>query len=395
MILIYREGSDIGGTLAWRRNLTNFFIWTSAFHFRQICGVSKFLIHTAAEQVAAHLRGEILRGVWSGVMPGGDKLAAELGIGCNTAEAALALLEKEGLLMNRGSRRGRIVVAHPVAPGIPSLRIAILYSEAVDRGLDYMIDLEHELAVAGHVKFPALKTMEDLGMDTKRITRMVGATEADAWVVLAGPAELMEWFARRETPTFAMFGRRQGLPIAGAGPDKRRALIEATRRLVELGHRRIVLLARPRRRLPKPGLSEQAFLDELAAHGLPSGDYNLPPWEETPAGFNARLEALFRVTPPTALIIQEAAFFFAALQFLSRWRLSVPDDVSLLCTDNSPDFDWCTPGVSHIRWESRPLVRGVLKWASNVSRGKVDVRQTEIDAEFVPGGTIGPASVGR
>ena len=52
-------------------------------------------------------------------------------------------------------------------------------------------------------------------------------------------------------------------------------------------------------------------------------------------------------------------------------------------------------GVSHIRWESRPLVRGVLKWANNVSRGKVDVRQMEIDAEFVPGGTIGPAPGGR
>jgi hypothetical protein len=51
------------------------------------------------------------------------------------------------------------------------IRIAVHYSEAMERGLDSMIGLEHELALAGHVEFPAPKTMEDLGMDTKRIVR--------------------------------------------------------------------------------------------------------------------------------------------------------------------------------------------------------------------------------
>jgi DNA-binding LacI/PurR family transcriptional regulator/DNA-binding transcriptional regulator YhcF (GntR family) len=348
-------------------------------------------LFTAAEQVAAHLRAEIVRGVWSGAMPGGDRLAAELGIGCNTAEAALALLEKEGLLMNRGRRRGRMVAARPGLAETRALRVAILYSEAVDRGLDYMIELEHALSVAGHTRFAAPKTMMDLNMNTRRIARMVGKTDADAWVVLGGAADLLEWFTRRQTPTYAIFGRRRSLAVAGVGPDKSAAMIAATRRLVELGHRRIVLLARPRRRLPMPGLSEQTFLDELAAQGLPTGQYNLPPWEESVDGFHGRLKALFRVTPPTALIIQEVPFFLAALQFLSRRRLSVPDDVSLICTDHSPDFDWCRPTVSHIRWESRPLVRSVLKWTENMSLGRRDLRQTEIQAEFVEGGTIGRA----
>ncbi len=135
--------------------------------------------------------------------------------------------------------------------------------------------------------------------------------------------------------------------------------------------------------------------DKLAALGVPTGEYNLPPWEESPDGFHARLEELFRVTPPTALIIQEAPFFIAALQFLSRRKLSVPDDVSLICTDHSPDFDWCRPDVSHIRWKSRPLVRAVLRWAAHVRNGKRDLRQTEIPADFVEGGTVRPAPRGN
>ncbi len=350
----------------------------------------QFIITTAAEQVAAHLRAEILRGVWRGAMPGGDKLAAELGIGCNTAEAALVLLEKEGLLKSQGLRRGRIVVERPRGAEVPALRIAILYSEAANAGLDYIVDIQHELTAAGHTCTAAPKTMEDLGMDAKRISRMAGETEADAWLVLGGSDELLSWFAAGEKPAFALFGRRSGKRMAGAGPDKREAMTEAVRRLVALGHRRIVLLARPRRRLPKPGQLEQTFLDELAAHGLKTGEYNLPPWEETPAGLHARLESLFRVTPPTALIIQEAPHFFAAQQFLSSRRLSSPGDVSLVCTDHSPDFEWCQPAVSHIRWESRPLVRRIVQWAANVSHEKEDMRQTKSSAHFVQAGTIGP-----
>ena len=350
------------------------------------------VILTAAEQVAAHLRGKIRKGAWSGQMPGGDRLAAELGIGCNTAEAALALLVKEGILRNQGRRRGRIVVAQPGAAATPSLRIGILFSEPADAALDYMVEIRHALENAGHTSFAAPKSMADLGMDVERIQRMAAMTEADAWLVVSGSYELLEWFAKGKTPAFAMFGRRRELRIAGSGPDKRAAMAEVTRRLIALGHRRIVLMARARRRLPQPGHPERGFLDELAAHGLAVGDYNLPNWEETTEGYHSRLEELFRITPPTAMVIDEAPLFFATQQFMARKGLSAPEDVSVVCTDYNPDFEWCHPAISHIRWESRPLIRHILKWVANVSDGKEDIRQTETPAEFVPGGTIGPVA---
>lgn len=69
----------------------------------------------------------------------------------------------------------------------------------------------------------------------------------------------------------------------------------------------------------------------------------------------------------------------------------MPQEVSLVCTDADPTFDWCQPSVAHIRWDSRPVVRRIVRWAANVSQSKEDVRQTLTPAEFVPGGTIGPA----
>jgi len=55
-----------------------------------------------------------------------------------------------------------------------------------------------------------------------------------------------------------------------------------------------------------------------------------------------------------------------------------------------PAFAWCQPTVAHLRRGSRPVVRRIVRWANNVSRGKKDQRQTLTPAEFVHGGTIRP-----
>ena len=62
------------------------------------------------------------------------------------------------------------------------------------------------------------------------------------------------------------------------------------------------------------------------------------------------------------------------------------EDVSLVCTDADPAFDWCRKSVAHIRWDSGPVLWRVLRWVNRMSHGKEDLRQTHTPAEFVPGG---------
>ena len=50
--------------------------------------------------------------------------------------------------------------------------------------------------------------------------------------------------------------------------------------------------------------------------------------------------------------------------------------------------------VAHIRWEAEPIVRRIVQWAKNVSLGRKDVKQTFTPAEFILGGSIGPAPNG-
>lgn len=348
---------------------------------------------TITDQVAAHLRAEIQRGRWSGSLPGKHQLAAELGINNKTVEAALRQLEKAGILISRGVGQTRLI--HESARDAGSaLRIGFLTNEGrQDMGSPFLIELHHALIAAGHSILYSPKSLTELNFDVRRVAGMVRQMPVDAWIVVAGSRNVLEWFASQPVPAFAFAGHRLGVRIASVGPDKTTAMAEATRRLITLGHSRIILLCRSLRRVPEPGASETAFLNTLRAHGIAASDYHLPDWEETSIGFQKLLDALFKVTPPTALIVDEAAWFIAVLQFLARRGIRVPADVSLICTDDDNAFMHCDPPVACIAWDSRPVLRRVVNWAENVSRGKTDFRLTKTPAMFVSGGTI--AGVGK
>ena len=311
-----------------------------------------------------------------------------------TVEAALSLLEGEGLLVPRGVGRRRLIVL-PRELSTPSLRVYILLYAPEDRKIYYNVDLQHRLLNAGHFASVASKTLLELGMETKRLARLVERTSADAWVVSSGSRNVLEWFAKQHLPTFAFAGRRHGVQIASIGPNKEPAMRAVVRRLVTLGHRRIVMLAREVRRKPDPGGFEQVFLDELAAHDIQAGSYNLPDWTETAEGLQLVLDNLFRHTPPTALIIEEAYTLIAVQQYLAHLGIIAPRDVSLVCDDPDPAFAWCRPTIAHIHWDGTPIARRAVQWAANVARGKDDRRRSFTKAKFIEGGTIGPAPKGR
>ena len=346
-----------------------------------------------AEQVATHLRAELLRGRWIAALPGTQRLGKELGVNHNTVEAALRLLEQEGLLVAQGHGRRRKIVIPQGAVKARSLRVKILLYDGDDAGLLHNVELLARLQEAGFAADYATKSLHDLGMDANKVARFVSKYSVDAWVISAGPREVLEWFANQPVPALAMFGRFTGLPIAAASPRKSPAMVSAVRKLVALGHRRIVMLTREERRKPHPALFEQNFLNELVAQGLTVGPYNLPDWDDHPAGFQACLDSLFQHTPPSALIIEDTALFLATHQYLARHGIMIPEQVSLLCADPDPAYTWCQPTIAHLTWDYRPVVKRALRWADNVARGREDRRQTFIKAEFVEGGTIGPAVV--
>jgi DNA-binding LacI/PurR family transcriptional regulator len=125
---------------------------------------------------------------------------------------------------------------------------------------------------------------------------------------------------------------------------------------------------------------------------LPVGPYNLPDWKNDPDDLRRCLHSLFRNTPPTAMIIDEAFLFNVVQQHLAHLGVVAPRDVSLVCLDPYPTFAWHRPSIAHVHWDSRKVVQHVIRWANNVARGKPDREQHLTKATFVEGGTIGQVS---
>lgn len=350
-------------------------------------GSANFL--TITDQVAEYLRAGIAHGRWSGTMPGKNLLASELGVNAKTVEGALRQLERSEFLLPQGTGRNRLINPQKQS-GSRLLRVALLLHEFEEnQRSELCLKVTHVLNEAGHNVVIAEKSLDEIRYDPKRVASLVQLTQADAWIVFAGSSPVLEWFAHQSIPAFALFGNRAGVKLPSIAPNKPAAVQALTEHLVSLGHRRIVLMVRKVHRSPQPTASLKRFIDVLQASGGKVGDYHLPDWEETNEGFQSCLHSLFNATPPTALIVDEVPFFVAAMQFLLRNGLKVPDDVSLVSTDDDVAFTHCHPSIACITWDRRPIFRRLVKWVSNISRGKQDLAQSHIPAEFIPGGTVG------
>jgi len=340
---------------------------------------------TRLDQVVERLRQGMLEGRWRNTLPGRARLAAQLNVSDSTIEEAMRRLAREGWLVSQGAGKRRRIVLPSGAVARRVLRVGLLPFDHADRQAYDMVELRHQLGEAGHSVTLPSRTLTDMRMDPRRVSRVVAATEADVWILRSASSSVLTWFADQQRPFLAYAGQYPpGIPMASVAAGLEAATVESVRRLVTLGHRRIVLLTRA-------GAKPAFFLRELEALGIPTGPYHLPDCGPGPKEFRRCLESLFTGTPPTAIIADTLETSLAVQLYLARRGLLVPQDISMVCVDSSPDSGLWDPPLTRIRWDTDAIVRRITRWVNGVARGKPDKRRTYIEAEFIEGGTIGPA----
>ncbi len=349
-----------------------------------------FQIKTPSEQLAEFLKEQILDGRYQELMPGMAALAKELGTDPKTVGLALGMLEKDGLLVPQGAGKPR-----RIAPAknrqAQKLKLIIQSYGHEDQVFPYLLSLRHRLMEQGHQVDLAKQSLLDLKMDPRRVARQFARNPGDAWLVIGASSEVLEWFTRQQTPCFALLGRSGAFDVAATAVNTPEAYREVVRRLVELGHQRIVFMTPEERREPSPAEPERAFLDELQTHGIQTGDYNLPSWEDKPASITRCLDSLFAHTPPTAIVCSVPEIYVAVQMHLAKKGIHAPDDISLISTYDIPLFTLTTATPACLAWDESQLERRIMRWFNNIARGKDDRRKSCVKAKFLENGTVGHA----
>lgn len=341
-----------------------------------------FARSTVAHQAASYLKEEIRKGRWRKEIAGRGELARELGVHGSTVERALGLLQQEGWLQSQGPGKPRRV-AKPGRTKRAGANVLVVLYEGADAASNRILDLRNRLHDHGHRVTFAPKTQRDLMFNPARVESMIRNHAADAVIVQAGTKGILERMAKLRTPVFALFGPMTGVPIAGAGPDKLPALRKTMRCLHERGHRRIVMLSRAHQQNSQPSLIGQTFLEELRSLGIASGSYNLPSWENSPPGLAECLGSLFKVTPPTAIFVDDWMLHNAIQVNLIRQRGASYRNLSCISTDFHPSFLWCQERIPYFDWDLAEVVNRAAQWVDHISRKIEDREQILIPARLI------------
>jgi DNA-binding LacI/PurR family transcriptional regulator len=348
-----------------------------------------------AEVTADFVREGLETGRWNGRMPGVLKLAGLCGVSRQTMRAAMRILEVEGVIASAGVGRRRTVTGRSAVSASRTLRIGVLLREPLATEdpdqQTLFLELRRAIETAGHECQIAARSQNELGDNLGRIQRHMDEIRVDGWVVHAGSRELLEWGIASGVPMLALGGHARSLPMASTGADSIEAYRAAVRHLVGLGHHRIVLLAPHQFRHPEEMQVLKEYKAELEAQGIAPSSYHVPDWEETPEGLERELTSLFRITPPTALVVLKTKWAVGVLSFLARRRLRVPEDVSLVSWGHNSELAWHRPAMAHFASDQELMVRRILRWIRGLAKGRPDHEFQPIPLTFVAAGTTGPA----
>lgn len=329
-------------------------------------------------QTVNSLREGIRLGRWAGTLPGVRPLARELAVSPSTIQAALKRLRIEGLVdaAEPGVRRRIPVNPKNAKRRERALRVGLLpfdlHVGRVTTAPSLLYDLSHELEAAGHRPFMARKSLQGMRHNSTAIREMMTDSEADAWIIETPQRDLLESLESGfPIPFLSIGGRVSGLKIASVGVHSIPSLREAVRRLAALGHRRIVAVLPARYHRPTAGPTVRAVTEELAAAGIRPGPYNTPEWDGTPEDFYRLMDTLFRLTPPTALLLDDPRCAVTTQSYLAQRQIA-PQEISLVVVGRDPLLGWFRPVPAVIDYQPQALIDRITSWVDACAEGRSD-----------------------
>ncbi|HMD87325.1 MAG TPA: LacI family DNA-binding transcriptional regulator [Terriglobia bacterium] len=174
--------------------------------------------------------------------------------------------------------------------------------------------------------------------EERDLLRMLISRRADGILLASAQSELAESSLARRRPPIVCFDRE---PVGFKGMivviDNVKASYQATRYLIELGHRRIATIAGPETTLTGSGRLE-GYRKAVQEAGISIREgYIRPGGFSMEGAYDAAVEILRLPDPPTAVFAANNRMNLGLMRALKDIGLACPQDVSVCGFD---DFDW-------------------------------------------------------
>lgn len=350
---------------------------------------------------------EVLSAIQSGEIRAGDRLgteaeiAARYGVSRITSKRAMDQLAREGVIERRPGRGS--FVREPSASAEPHLVGVVIPELSPTYGTRLLASLADGLAAHGFDMAVAL-SHGDQAIESEAVGRF-RAHAVKGFVIFPVNGEYHNAAILRlhldRVPLVLVDKPLARVNVAAVWSNNEAAGYDATRHLIDLGHRRIGFLSSPmahtetledryrgyRRALQEAGIE---YAPGLVAESLPTERLDAT---EDDGGYATIAEFLRAHGDCTALVATEYRIGLETIQAARSLGWPVPDRMSLVTFDGPFPVDPSTQ-ITHIRQDERAMGQEAVRLLlEQLQGGQSQAARVEIPAHLVPGVTTGPVAM--
>jgi DNA-binding LacI/PurR family transcriptional regulator len=359
------------------------------------------------EDLATRVAGSI-RDLVSGSKPGDPMpslraIALQFNVSVPTVSAAFSLLEAEGLVRSGGERRrwkagaaaqmvGKRTTARRSAgnPGEKKLLYLTSYPmrEWKSSALEVHASLGAALSAEGWQLVHRVTGHEQAKHSRKSWDELFREVQPDAMVALTGNRVLAGWAIQQPTRMLFLGGTCDPHPLPMVKIGISGPLEELIWRLIDLGHRHIVLPLCGRNPEFVRAMKAVIRRSVAARSGCGAEVHELVTPYSTPDVLYDALHKHWRQHRPDALILLDWREFVTAGSFFRDAGVTMPGDLSVALLSNDNSMSWHVPQLSHYELNTMKLAKAVVRWTVKDPRSAASELRITMRATWREGGSI-------
>jgi LacI family transcriptional regulator len=297
-------------------------------------------------------------------------------------EAAIVQL---GYVPHAGARTLKSRRSGTIGAIFPTIDNAI-FAKAIDALQRRLAESDHQLLIATNDYSPATEESQALNLL---------ARGADA-LLLCGTGQrpsLLARLAARAVPVVHVMSwpPPSKPPMACVGFDNARAMTQVVRYLLDLGHRRIAMLAGVTRDNDRAASRLAGVRQALAAARIALPAARVAERRYALAAARDGLRCLMQVaSPPTAVVCGNDVLAFGAMLEAQRLGIEVPRELSIVGFDDLELASHVAPGLTTVHVPAEAMWRRAAERVLSMLQGDDPAPDTEIEVSLVVRGSTGP-----